>query len=62
MARSPVELPADCALTFTWARVPFAYRRGTATRLRVQTADGWRGCPDLRFDPRGVLAVQAELA
>ncbi|WP_310388759.1 hypothetical protein [Roseateles sp.] len=57
-----VELPADGALTFTWAGVPFAYRRGTATRQRVQIADGWRGCsPTCASIREGVLAVQIEL-
>ncbi len=56
------ELPADGALQFTWAGLPFAYRRGAATRLRVQTASGWQDCPDLCFHPDGVLAVQAEVA
>ena len=56
------ELPPDGALTFTWARVPYAYRRGSVTRLRIQTVDGWQDCPDRRFDPRGVRAVEAEVA
>jgi hypothetical protein len=56
------ELPHDGALTFTWARVPYTYRRGPVTRLRVQTADGWRDCPDRRFDPHVVRAVEAEVA
>ena len=56
------ELPPDGALTFTWARVPYTYRRGPATRLRIQTADGWQDCPARRFDPRAVRAVEAEVA
>ncbi len=56
------ELPADGALTFTWAHVPYTYRRGPVTRLRIETADGWHDCPDRRFDPRGVRAVEAEVA
>ncbi|MDH4053451.1 MAG: hypothetical protein OEU93_17935, partial [Rubrivivax sp.] len=56
------ELPAGSALKFTWARVPYTYRRGAATRLRVKTAGGWQDCPDRTFDPRDVLAVEAELA
>jgi len=56
------ELPPDGALAFTWAHVPYTYRRGPATRLRIQTADGWQDCPDRRFDPRGVRAVEAEVA
>jgi len=57
-----VELPEHGALTFSWRRMPFAYRRGPATVLQVQTAQGWRDCPDLRFDPQGVLAVRADVA
>ncbi len=56
------ELPAEGALTFTWAQVPYTYRRGTTTRLRIQKADGWHECPDRCFDPQGVLAVEAEVA
>jgi hypothetical protein len=48
-------------LTFTWARVPYTYRRGDTTRLRVLTDQGWADCPDRRFDPRGVQAVEAEV-
>jgi len=55
------ELPEGGALTFTWARVPYTYRRGPATRLRVLTDEGWRDCPDLSFDPRGARAVEAEV-
>jgi hypothetical protein len=56
------ELPPDGTLSFTWARVPCTYRRGPATRLRVRTDDGWQDCPDRRFDPRGVRAVEADVA
>jgi hypothetical protein len=56
------ELPEGGALRFTWARVPYTWRRGPATRLRVRTADGWQDCPARRFDPRGVLEVEAEIA
>ena len=55
-------LPADGALHFTWAGVPFHYRRGATTTLRVQTASGWLDCPDLQFAPGGVLAVAVEVA
>jgi hypothetical protein len=55
------ELPEGGALRFTWARLPFTYRRGPATRLRVRTAAGWQECPDRCFDPKGVLAVEAEV-
>ncbi len=56
------ELPADGTLQFTWAGVPFHYRHGTTTTLRVQTASGWLDCPDLQFAPGGVLAVAVEVA
>jgi hypothetical protein len=56
------EVPADGALTFTWARVPYTFRRGARTSLRVLGDSGWRDCPDMSFDPRGVRAVEAEIA
>lgn len=56
------ELPEVGGLRFTRARVPYRYRRGSQTRLRVQTAAGWLDCPDRSFDPAGVLAVEAEVA
>ncbi len=56
------ELPDGGALTFTWARVPYSYRRGSSTRLRVRRADGWQDCPDRHFAPGGVLEVEAELS
>ena len=55
------ELPEAGALTFTWARLPYTYRRGPATRLRVRTDGGWQTCPDLSFDPRSARAVEAEV-
>ena len=55
------EIPAGGALTFTLARVPYAVRRGPATRVRVCTGAGWMECPDLTFEPQGVLAVEAEV-
>ena len=55
------ELPEGGELRFTWARVPYRYRRGTATRLRVRDASGWRDCPERCFDPQGVLAVEADV-
>jgi hypothetical protein len=55
------ELPDGGALEFTWARLPFTYRRSDATRIRVRTASGWQDCPDRSFDLRGVLAVEADL-
>ena len=56
------ELATAGGLRFTWGGVAFTYRAGPATILRIQTADGWRTCPDLRFDPTAVLAVEAEIA
>ena len=57
------ELPADGgALHFSWGGVPFRWRAGTATRLRIQTASGWLDCPELNFSPQGVLAVEASIA
>ena len=56
------ELPEGGALSFTWARLPYTLRRGAATTLRVQTAAGWKDCPDRSFVPQGVLAVEAEVA
>ena len=55
------ELPEGGELTFTWARVPYTYRRGPATRLRVLTREGWVDCPDRSFDPSGARAVEAEV-
>ena len=56
------ELPEGGTLTFTWARVPYTYRRGPVTRLRVLTDSGWLDCPGLSFEPKGVLAVEADCA
>lgn len=56
-----VEVPPKGVLSFTWARVPYTYRRGPATRVRIKTAAGWQDCPDRSFDPSGVLAVEAEV-
>ncbi|MFN9506179.1 MAG: hypothetical protein ACK57J_16775 [Rubrivivax sp.] len=55
------ELPEERPLTFTWAGVPYAYRRGSRARLRVQRAGIWQECPGMSFDPQGVTAVEAEL-
>ncbi len=55
------ELPEGGALSFTWARVSYSYRRGEATQLRVLRAQGWIDCPDRSFDPAGVQAVEATL-
>ncbi|MBK6471440.1 MAG: hypothetical protein IPF94_12125 [Betaproteobacteria bacterium] len=56
------EIPPDGALRFTWAGVPFAYRRGPETRLRVQRSGTWHDCPQHSFAPQGVDAVEAEVA
>jgi hypothetical protein len=56
------EIPPGEALRFTWARVPYAYRRGGCTRLRVKRGGAWEDCPQLHFDPQGVTAVEAEVA
>ena len=56
------EIPAGGALQFTWARVPYSYRRGAQHHLRIETAAGWHDCPTLRFNPQGVRAVRAEVA
>lgn len=55
------EVPEGGALSFTWARVPYRIRRGPTTRLRVLVGDGWRDCPELSFDPRDVVSVEAEI-
>jgi hypothetical protein len=56
------EVPEGGALGFTWRRIACTWRRGHATRLRVHTATGWVDCPDRRFDPRGVTAIEAVVA
>jgi hypothetical protein len=56
------EVPEGGALRFTWRRIACTWRRGHATRLRVHTATGWVDCPDRRFDPRGVTAIEAVVA
>jgi len=56
------ELPAGGTLSFTWARVPYTYRRGANTCVRVQRVQGWVDCPDGSFDPQGVMAVEADIA
>jgi hypothetical protein len=55
------EIPDGHALRFTWARVPYTYRRGRSTRIRVLRDDTWTDCPDLAFDPAGISAVEAEI-
>lgn len=56
------EIPPEGALSFTWAAVPYAYRRGAATRLRVRRNGVWHDCPRHCFAPQGVEAVEAEVA
>ncbi len=56
------ELPEGGALRFTWRRIPCTWRRGPETRLRVRTPGGWADCPDRRFDPRDVTAIEATVA
>ena len=55
------EIPDGGALQFTWARVPYTYRRGAQNHLRIETAAGWQDCPTLSFNPQGVRAVEATL-
>jgi hypothetical protein len=56
------ELPPGGELRFTWGQVPYTYRRGRHTRLRVCRGATWVECEDRRFDPAGVTAVEAEVA
>jgi hypothetical protein len=56
------ELPEGHELRFTWRRIPCTWRRARLTRLRVQTDAGWADCPDRRFDPHGVTAIEADVA
>ncbi|MCP5270421.1 MAG: hypothetical protein H6932_04240 [Burkholderiaceae bacterium] len=58
----PAEVPLDGVLRFTWRRIPCTWRRGAATRLRVRTDAGWTDCPDRRFDPTGVVEIEATVA
>jgi len=55
------ELAEGRALTFTWARVPYSYRLGTRTAIRILTATGWLECPQRTFDPLQALRVEAEI-
>ena len=54
------EVPPEGALEFTYQRVPFAYRRGVQTGLRVKRATGWSDCHG-ELDLKGALAVEALL-
>lgn len=55
------EFADGAVLTFTWARVPYAYRSGPRTVVRVLTDDGWQDCPDRTFDALLVRRVEAEI-
>jgi hypothetical protein len=55
------ELPPGGELCFTFARVPYTYRRGPHTGLKVQRDGVWHDCPRRCFDPAGVQAVAAEV-
>jgi hypothetical protein len=55
------EVPEDGALRFTRAGVPFSYRRGASTQVRVQRDGVWESCPQARFRPEGVQAVEVEV-
>jgi hypothetical protein len=58
----PHELLPGSELKFTWAQVPYVFRRGQQTRLRVCRDGLWHECLDATFDPWGVSAVSAEVA
>ncbi len=55
------EVPAGGTLDFTFARVPYRIRLGSAACLRTLAAKRWTEHPDARFDPQGVEAVEIEL-
>jgi hypothetical protein len=55
------ELPEGGSLRFSFAQVPYTCTRGPATRLRVQRGGVWHDCPERRFNPHGVQAVEAEV-
>ncbi len=55
------EIPEGGALRFTRHGVPYTYRRGPATRLRVRRNGAWEDCPLARFEARGVQEVDAEI-
>jgi hypothetical protein len=56
-----VELPVAGELRFTFSHVPYTYRRGPVTKVRVERNAGWEDCPHGSFDPRGVLAVEVDI-
>jgi hypothetical protein len=55
------EVPAEGALAFTLAGVPYRIRRGPAIRLRTRSANGWAEHRAARFDPHGVQAVDIDV-
>jgi hypothetical protein len=55
------EVPAEGALCFTLARVPYRIRHGVGLRVRTLVAQGWVEHPQARFDPKGVEAVEIDL-
>ncbi|MBK7615267.1 MAG: hypothetical protein IPJ08_12500 [Burkholderiales bacterium] len=55
------EVPEGGALRFTRAGVPFSYRRGATTQVRVQRDGVWEACPQARFRPESVTAVEVEV-
>jgi hypothetical protein len=55
------EVPADGALSFTLARVPYRICHGAGPRVRTRVAGRWIEHPEARFSPQGVEAVEIEL-
>ncbi|HEX4858936.1 MAG TPA: hypothetical protein VFV17_07940, partial [Usitatibacteraceae bacterium] len=55
------EIPLGGSLTFTWARIPYTYRRGERTSIRVNDGTRWQDCPDRSFEPAHVRAVEADV-
>jgi hypothetical protein len=56
------EVPPEGALSFTLARVAYRIRRGVTTRVRTLVAQRWLEHAQARFDPKGVEAVEIEVA
>ena len=55
------EIPENGELQFTLARVPYVYRRGPVTRVRVRRGALWEECLQPEFDPIGVEAVEVDI-
>jgi hypothetical protein len=55
------ELPEAGELQFTCAGVPYTYRRGPMTRVRIKRKTGWVDCPQRSFDPQGLQAVEVDI-